>query len=134
MGMGRNPSEQRPMQVEPVSETTGGWHVAFPDYRVYFFEPGLRMPEGGTYPAATHTYLLTGFPNVHQVMAWADANAHGRRYIVYAAVDRGDVHGLLQLCGDDPNSPNDPHRDPPPDQPERLRLEVPRGHPRQPPS
>jgi hypothetical protein len=54
-------------------------------------------------------------------MAWSDANAHGRRYIVYAAVDRGEVHGLLQLCGDDPNTPTDPHRD----QPERLRLEVP---------
>jgi hypothetical protein len=118
------------MRVQSVREDIASWRTDFPEYQVYFFEPGLRMPEGGTYPAATSTYLLTGFRNVHHVMGWADQNAHGRRYIVYVVVDdpRATEYGLLQLCGDDPNRPDDPHRAPTLDQPKHLRLDVPRGH------
>lgn len=102
------------MRAVPVDERTGGFEVDFPDYRVYFFErTGERMPEGGTYPTAVYSYLLTEVHNVHQALAWADANARGRRHIVYAVVERGDVPGLLQLSGDDPNRRDDPHRAPP---------------------
>jgi len=65
---------------------------------------------GGSYPTTAYSYLLSDVHNVHQALAWADANARGRRYIVYAVVDCGGENGLLQLRGDEPNRSDDPHR------------------------
>jgi hypothetical protein len=52
---------------------------------------------------------------VHQVFDWADAQARGRRYIVYVEVEDAREIGLLQLAGGDPNRPDDPRRVPPAD-------------------
>jgi hypothetical protein len=68
---------------------------------------------GGTFHGATFTYLVSGAHNVHEVFAWADANAYGRSFIVYAVFEvepYGTVR--LQLCGSNPNQPDDPHRKP----------------------
>ena len=102
------------MKVQPVSEAIPGTAVDFPDYWVYYFEKsGRRGPEGGTYHGATFTYVVTGAHNVHEVFAWADANALGRTFIVYAVYEQGADNVLrLQLSGSDPNRPDDPHRNP----------------------
>jgi hypothetical protein len=52
---------------------------------------------------------------VHQVFDWADAQARGRRYIVYVEVEHAREIGLLQLAGGDPNRPDDPRGVPPAD-------------------
>lgn len=109
------------MKVESVSEQVVRWESAFPAYQVYFFERGGRQGggkrhPGGTIEAMTYSYRITDAHNVHQVFAWADANAQGRPFIVY--VEHDDAHlgvGVLQLSGDNPYRPWDPRRDPPPE-------------------
>jgi hypothetical protein len=104
------------VKIEPVDERVVGWNVDFPTYQVYFFDGGPPRRAGGVYGATTYTYRITEAHNVHQVFAWADANAQGRRFIVYVEWDDSRLGtGVLQLCGDDQNRPNDPHRDPPPE-------------------
>jgi hypothetical protein len=101
------------MRVVGVDERTTRWEIELPAYRVYFFD----NPHGSRASWTTYTYELTEAHNVHQVIAWADANAHGHLYCVYAVVPQsndGDV-GLLQLTGADPNSPHSPRATPPPD-------------------
>ena len=40
--------------------------------------------------------------NAREVLAWAEENAAGRSYVVYAAVERGETQGLVRLFGVDP--------------------------------
>jgi hypothetical protein len=89
-------------------EHTGAFEIDFPSYVVYFFR--------GT---SLDSIRLTEVHNVHQALAWADANAQGRRFVLFAEVARpwakDEPLGLVQLCGDDAFRPDDPHRVPPPD-------------------
>jgi hypothetical protein len=118
------------VDVRSVDERSSRWQMSFPTYRVYFFD----NPHGVRSSWTTYTYEITGAHNVHQVLAWADANARGRTYCVYAVVDQahdptaapGEV-GLLQLTGWDPNSPGDPRADAPgefPPEPEAQRAHL----------
>jgi hypothetical protein len=93
------------MKAEAVDERTGNWEVDFPAYRVYFFSAD----------GATDTYRVVEARDVHQVFDWADAQARGRRYIVYVEVEHAREIGLLQLAGGDPNRPDDPRGVPPAD-------------------
>ncbi len=96
------------MRVEPMDERHGGFEIGFPSYVVSYFEATTQW-----------TYRLTEVHNVHQAFAWADANAQGRRFILWAELNWQGVEakGLLQLCGDDPFRQDDPHRVPPADLP-----------------
>ena len=81
------------MKAEAVDERTGNWEVDFPAYRVYFFSAD----------GATDTNRVVEARDVHQVFDWADAQARGRRYILYVEVEDAREIGLLQLAGGDPN-------------------------------
>jgi hypothetical protein len=51
---------------------------------------------------SSYVIRLRGAGDVHEAIAWADANAHGRSVAVYAEVDRGPEHGHVLLLGTDP--------------------------------
>lgn len=44
--------------------------------------------------------------DVRQVIAWAESNAAGRTYVLYAVEDGPDGVHLLQLAGLDPTAPS----------------------------
>jgi hypothetical protein len=61
---------------------------------------------------ASDEYEIREAPDVRTVMEWADEQAAGRSYILYALVRSGNPasSGLLTLMGHDPNRPTDPRR------------------------
>ena len=52
-------------------------------------------------------FELKAVSNVREVLAWAEENAAGRLYVVYAAVRRGDDAGLVRVFGIDPTKHKD---------------------------
>jgi hypothetical protein len=114
------------VEVRSIDERTTAWENEFPTYRVYFFD----NPLGGRHMWTAYTYELTEAHNVQQVLAWADANARGRPYCVYAVIFSPDVRveedenvGLIQLSGWNPTSPASGRAHPPGDfaaEPERA--------------
>ena len=97
------------MKVRSVDERDTRWESEFPAYRVYFWENSSGPPHGwSSYP-----YELTDVHNVQQVLAWADANARGRTYQVFAVAGSEADVGLLHLCGSTPTRPGDPRAEPP---------------------
>jgi hypothetical protein len=72
--------------VDPRDET---WELADPRYRVYFW--------AGT---ASDEWKVSG-ADVHEVLAWAEANRGDRTYTLYACVPQ-DGLGLVRLAGEDP--------------------------------
>jgi hypothetical protein len=87
---------------EPADTTEGRWVVEHPTYRVEFWER-LSNPEPPLVPMwSSYVIRLRGAGDVHEAIAWADANAHGRSVAVYAEVDRGPEHGHVLLLGTDP--------------------------------
>jgi hypothetical protein len=48
--------------------------------------------------------LLEGAHNAREVLAWAEENAAGRSYVVFAAVERGQDRGLVRIFGIDPTA------------------------------
>jgi len=103
------------MEVIAVGESDhpSPWiREAFPQYRVHFYE---RVWSGSS-PSASYCFDVEGAHNVHQVLAWAEASARGRTYLVYVFHTTPDGQYIqLQLLGDDPNQQADPRRVPPPE-------------------
>jgi len=67
------------------------WEIGQPTYRVYFHAVNGSSDERE----------LTG-GDVDEVMAWAEDNAAGRTFVLYACVPQ-DGLGLVRLMGTDPN-------------------------------
>jgi hypothetical protein len=82
------------VDVRPVDPRDTRWEVSTPTYRVYFWNADLVSDE----------YELVGARDVHEVLAWAEANAGpGRTYWLSVRVDdRNGEPGLLRLAGHDP--------------------------------
>lgn len=80
------------MEIAPVDPRDQTWEDSAPRYRVHFF--------AGT---ASDEYEIIGAEDVGSVIAWADADERGRRYVLYVRVDHGDGLGLVRLAGSDPN-------------------------------
>lgn len=97
------------MRLELGGELDEKWEVDFPKYRVYFWHNPIAHPIMWT----SYVYDVSDAHNVHQVLAWAEANARGRRYQVFALVDdRARGVGLLALAGSNPTRPADPRAEP----------------------
>jgi hypothetical protein len=47
-------------------------------------------------------YELAGAHNAREALAWADENADGRTFTLYAVVVHGDDRGMVRLFGVDP--------------------------------
>lgn len=84
------------VEVDPRDQT---WEERSPRYRVYFLE-GTTSSE----------FEVRGAPDVHAVMAWAEAESAGREYVLYVRTGRGEGLGLLRLAGEDPNEVRRPDR------------------------
>jgi hypothetical protein len=80
------------VNVEPVDPRDQTEGVDAPSYRVYFWQ-GSHSDE----------YEITG-ADVSEVLAWADLNAAGRTYSLWACLPARDAVGvnLVRLAGWDP--------------------------------
>jgi hypothetical protein len=109
------------LKVESVNHRDTRWGVPFPTYRVHFWDQPIADPVGCT----LYAYEVTGAHNVHQVFAWAEANARGRTYEVFVVYSDGE-HGVgeFQLSGSDPTHPGDPRAEPPADLQAEDELEA----------
>jgi hypothetical protein len=94
------------MEAQSTDPRDGRWRQDATAYRVDFWRPlgGLAPRELGIgVMFASDEWLLTGVRDVVEAIAWADANADGRTYTLYAVLDRGgDARGLILLRGIDP--------------------------------
>lgn len=79
------------METTIVDPRDQRWEIAQPTYRVYFH----------TVNGSSDERELTG-GDVDEVIAWAEANAAGRTFVLYACVPH-DGRGLVRLLGTDPN-------------------------------
>jgi hypothetical protein len=96
------------MEVRRVDPRDTEWEEDYPTYRVYFFTD----PGPGRHGWTSDEFELQQAPDVGSVVEWAEKEAGGRTYIVYAVVPtpRPSGSGLLTLSGHDPNRPTDPRR------------------------
>lgn len=76
--------------VDPRDQT---WELDAPRYRVYFHDA----------TGTSYEHEVSG-ADVGEVLAWAEAERHGRTYVLYACVPHNGL-GLARLAGTDPNDP-----------------------------
>ncbi len=74
--------------VDPRDST---WELDHPRYRVYFWTTAGDADE----------YEVTGAHDVHEVVAWAQAQRGSRVFTLYACVPQAGL-GLIRLAGHDP--------------------------------
>lgn len=75
-----------------------------PDYRVEFWdlevlEDGSTIDVGGS-----DEWILTSAEDVHEVLNWAEENANGRHFVLYARFRDGKSIGLIRLAGQEPRT------------------------------
>jgi hypothetical protein len=95
------------VNVEPVEwDDVSGvrWEVYNPEFRIDFWH--RLSPVSGT-PAEKmgykqDSYSVSGALGVQEVLAWADKNAEGRSYVIYAAFGSGAERGIIRVHGSDP--------------------------------
>jgi hypothetical protein len=96
------------MEVRRIDPRDTEWEQDFPTYRVHFFaDPGF-----GLHGWTSDEFELQQARDVKAVIEWAEKEAGGRTYIIYAlvAAPHPTSSGLLRLLGHDPNRPEDPRR------------------------
>lgn len=80
------------------------WEVYDPDYRVDYWHQLAPLP--GTPPEMMgykqDSHGISGVRDVNEVLAWAEANAAGRSFVVYAGYGSGDERGIIRVYGADP--------------------------------
>ena len=81
------------MEVRSIDPRDIEWEVDVVAFRVYFWD--------GT---TSYEHEFTGANGVEEVIAWAEGNAEGRPYTLYAKVMNGESPGLVLLSGVDPTS------------------------------
>lgn len=95
------------MNAEPTDPRDGRWKDKPTAYRVDFWRPlgSLKArPLHIGVPMAADEWMLTDVRDVAEAIEWADVNAGGRTYTMYAVYDRGSERGLVHLLGIDPTS------------------------------
>ena len=81
-----------PIDARSVDPRDQEWEVDDPAYRVYFWAG----------PTSSQEWELTG-GDVPDALAWAEQNAAGRTFVVYAVAPGPGSLGLIRLLGTDPN-------------------------------
>ena len=92
----------RPLERDAVKAIR--WEVHEPIYRVDFWHQ-LPAPPGGRQEMMGYkqdAYHLSDVENFDQVRSWADANAGGRSFVIYAEISRGGERGIIRVHGIDP--------------------------------
>jgi hypothetical protein len=89
------------MLAQPVDPRDQRWEVPEPIYRVCFWD--CPAPERADSMWTSDEWQLEG-SDIDEVLAWAQAKAEGRRFVVYAEVTGGQPSGLglVRLLGTDP--------------------------------
>jgi hypothetical protein len=90
------------VKVEEADPFDGRWEENGTTYRVRFW--GVKT-ESRTDPPLVYESTeinVTNVADVSEVLRWAEDNADGRTFTLYAVVDRGLERGLVHLTGVDP--------------------------------
>lgn len=86
------------MIVHAVDPRDTEWEIDDPTYRVYFWEPSSGQPDA----AWSSSEWEVSEADVHEVIAWAQAEAAGRRVTMWVKAARDDGPGLIRLAGWEP--------------------------------
>lgn len=90
------------MKAERADPRDGRWEESGSAYRVRYL--GLKT-ESRTDPPLVYECTEIGLSDVTDVseaLRWAEDNADGRTFTLYALVDRRRERGLVHLAGTDP--------------------------------
>ncbi len=88
------------MRVQPVDPRDTRWEADRPAYRVYFWQQRDGHPGAGW---ASEEWQIED-ADVHEVLAWADADEMHRAYTLYVRCKCDGMPGLIRLHGDDPTA------------------------------
>jgi hypothetical protein len=86
------------MRVDPIDPRTARWEINQPSYRIYFWQRSSDHPDGGW---ASDEWRLSD-AGVHEVLAWADEHADGRRVSSWIEIVLDGEPGLVRLSGWEP--------------------------------
>ena len=84
------------MDIRPVDPRDIRWEIDDPAYRVYLWRPD---PAGSGW--ISEEWEITG-ADVAGVREWAEEQANGRRFVLYARAETADGPGLIRLQGAEP--------------------------------
>jgi hypothetical protein len=92
------------MHAMPVDPRISRWEVDQPAYHVYFWQLSSNVPDAMW---ASDEWRLTE-ADVHEVLAWAEERARGRRVTVWVEVVSDGKTGLVRISGWEPTRSDDP--------------------------
>src|SRR5262245_39727872 len=92
------------MHAMPVDPRISRWEVDQPAYHVYFWQPFSNVLDAMW---ASDEWRLTE-ADVHEVLAWAEEEARGRRVTVWVEVVSDGKTGLVRISGWEPTRSDDP--------------------------
>ncbi len=90
------------MKAEQADPFDGRWEESGSAYRVRYW--GVKT-ESRTDPPLVYESTeinISDVADVSEALRWAEDNADGRTFTLYALVDRGPDRGLVHLAGVDP--------------------------------
>lgn len=92
------------MEISPIDPRDTAWELRDPTYRVYFW----TVPD-----SASYEWRITAAADVHEVIAWAEAERGERSYELFVEhVDRRasetsewvEEAGLIRIAGENPTA------------------------------
>ena len=90
------------MKVEQTEPFDARWEENGLTYRVRFWGVKTETRTDSPLVYACTEIDVSDAVDVSEVLRWAEDNADGRTFTLYAVVDRGSDHGLIHLAGVDP--------------------------------
>jgi hypothetical protein len=92
------------MHATHVDPRSTGREIDQPAYRVYFWRPTSNDPRAGW---ASDEWRLTE-ADVHEVLAWAEEQANGRRITSWVEIPGDGEPRLIRLSGWEPTRSDSP--------------------------
>jgi hypothetical protein len=90
------------VEASPIDPRVESSLESNPDYRVDFWGP-IKDGSGRVAADGSDEWLLTGVRDVHEALDWANNNADGRRFVLYARFHDGQSIGVARLAGEEPS-------------------------------
>jgi hypothetical protein len=90
------------VRAQPVDPRDTGWEIDHPAYRVCFWQ---QRDSGVDASWASEEWQVDD-ADIHDVLAWADADTSRRAYTLYVCSTCDGTPGLIRLYGRDPTAPD----------------------------
>jgi hypothetical protein len=90
------------VKAEQADPRDGRWEESGSTYRVRFWEVKTETRTDPPLVYESAEVDVSEVAGVSEALRWAEDNADGRTFTLYALVDRGPDRGLVHLEGADP--------------------------------